>query len=201
MLSFFGADVTAVLAGRSSAGIQGNRDPYWAPQGCYPCAGNDMWLVLSVRTDRDWDGLCGAIGRPDLGERAELRSEAGRRAAHDEIDIAITEWTGAQDHYEAAHLLQHAGVPAAPVLKNFELLADVHLMERQFYRSIAHPDTGAQTYPGFPWQFGDTPAQVYRPAPRFAEHNDYVFSELLGMSRARIDQLHADGITDTVPTG
>lgn len=199
MLAFFGADVTAVLAGQPSAGIRGNRDAYWAPQGCYSCAGHDMWVVISVRTDRDWAALCAVIERPDLGGRADLATDAGRRAAHDEIDAAITEWTSGQDHYEAARSLQAAGVPAAPVLKNYELLADVHLQQREFYRSIPHVDTGAQIYPGFPWKFAGTPARVYRPAPRFAEHNDYVFTELLGMAAERIDQLHRDGITDTVP--
>ena len=26
----------------------GNRSPWFAPQGCYPCSGDDNWLVLTV---------------------------------------------------------------------------------------------------------------------------------------------------------
>src|SRR3990170_4203046 len=28
----------------------GNRSPWFAPQGCYPCRGDDNWLVITVRT-------------------------------------------------------------------------------------------------------------------------------------------------------
>jgi crotonobetainyl-CoA:carnitine CoA-transferase CaiB-like acyl-CoA transferase len=199
MLAFFGSAVTDVLAGRPSPGPRGNRDAAWAPQGCYPCFGDDMWLVLSVRTDAEWAALCSVTGRPDLAARADLRGAAGRRRAHDEIDTAISGWSTGQDHREAAEQLQAAGVPAAPVLKNWELLADPHLHERGFYRPIPHPDTGAMTYPGFPWQFAGTPARVRRPAPRFAEHNDVVLRQILGLAPDRVDALARDGIIDTVP--
>jgi crotonobetainyl-CoA:carnitine CoA-transferase CaiB-like acyl-CoA transferase len=199
MLAFFGSAVADVLAGRPSPGPRGNRDPAWAPQGCYPGFGDDMWLVLSVRTDAEWAALCSVIGRPDLTARRDLLNAGGRREAHDEIDTAISDWSQGQDHREAAEQLQSAGVPAAPVLKNWELLADLHLHERGFYRPIPHPDTGAMTYPGFPWRFEATPARVRRPAPRFAQHNDVVLRQILGMTPDRIDALARDGIIDTVP--
>jgi crotonobetainyl-CoA:carnitine CoA-transferase CaiB-like acyl-CoA transferase len=199
MLAFFGAAVTDVLAGRPGRAAQGNRSTRWAPQGCYPCHGSDMWVVLSVRTEADFLALCSVLGRTDLAASDELRTVDGRRAAHNELDAAIAEWTAGQDHREATDLLQAAGVPAAPVLKNWELLADQHLHERQFYVPIPHPDTGVLPYPSFPWRFGGTPARVYSRAPRFAEHNDHVFRDILGLSQDRIDQLARDGIIDTVP--
>ena len=27
----------------------GNRDPYMAPHGAYPCLGNDRWIAIAVR--------------------------------------------------------------------------------------------------------------------------------------------------------
>jgi crotonobetainyl-CoA:carnitine CoA-transferase CaiB-like acyl-CoA transferase len=199
MLAFFGPAVTDVLAGRPSPARRGNRDARWAPQGCYPCAGDDMWFVVSVRTDAEWTALCEVIGRPDLAERDDLRTADGRRNAQDELDTAITEWSSGQDHREAAERLQGVKVPAAPVLKNWELLADIHLHERQFYLPIAHPDTGVMTYPGFPWKLSATPGRIRQHAPRFAQHNEQVFRDILGMSQDRIDALARDGITDTVP--
>ena len=45
----------------------------------------------------------------------------------------------------------------------------------------------------------ETPAHVRLPAPAFAEHNDYVFGELLGLSEEEIAQLEAEGVTGRTP--
>ena len=43
----------------------GNRDPWRAPQGMYPCA-DGRWIALSVDDDGQWAALCAVLGRPDL---------------------------------------------------------------------------------------------------------------------------------------
>ena len=51
----------------------GNRHPWRAPQGCYPCAGDDQWCVVSVGDDEEWAALCRVIGRPDLASGLSIR--------------------------------------------------------------------------------------------------------------------------------
>ena len=82
------------------------------------------------------------IGRVDLAEDGGLAGLEGRRARHDELDAAIGSWTAGFEQYEAAWLLQRAGVSAAPVLANWQVLADPHLFRRGFYVSIEHPVVG-----------------------------------------------------------
>ncbi|MBI4310135.1 MAG: CoA transferase, partial [Chloroflexi bacterium] len=43
----------------------GNRHP-WRVQGCYPCAGNDQWCVISIGDDQEWAALCQEMGCPEL---------------------------------------------------------------------------------------------------------------------------------------
>jgi hypothetical protein len=45
----------------------------------------------------------------------------------------------------------------------------------------------------------ETPAHIRLPAPAFAEHNGYVFGELLGLSKEEIAGLEAEGITASEP--
>ncbi|HXH23593.1 MAG TPA: CoA transferase, partial [Dehalococcoidia bacterium] len=90
----------------------GSRSLVNAPQGVYPCSGEDSWLVLTVRDADEWRSLCSVMGREDLALRADLASVEGRRAAHDEIDAAIRAWCADLDHREAARRLQAAGVAA-----------------------------------------------------------------------------------------
>ena len=178
---------------------RGNRSPVAAPQGYYPSIGRDCWLALTARDDRDWRALCAVIGRPDLAADPALGTLEGRIAEHDRIDAAIAEWTMTRDHNRAAHELQAAGVPAGPVMQNWELCSDNHLNSRDFFVRIQHPEAGTHAWPGFPWRFEKTPARVFAHAPMFAEHNAAVFRGLLGLSANEVTALYDAGVTADQP--
>jgi crotonobetainyl-CoA:carnitine CoA-transferase CaiB-like acyl-CoA transferase len=178
---------------------RGNRHLHYAPQGCYPAAGNDSWLALTVRSDAEWQKLCAAIDRPDLAKDRDLCTEAGRRARHDAIDEAITAWSRALDHYEATRRLQSAGIAAAPVLANWELLSDPHLHTRGFYVPVPHPEVGVLPFPGMPWRFSRTPGAIRGGAPCFGEHNSLVLRDVLALSEDEIAGLYAEGVTADEP--
>ena len=177
----------------------GNRHPRYAPQGCYRAAGIDSWLALTVRDEHEWKALCATIGRPDFAEDPALQTTAGRRAAHDAIDAAITAWSQNVDHCEAARTLQAAGIPAAPVLANWELLSDPHIFARGFYVPVPHPEVGVLPFPGMPWHFSRTPGAVRGGAPCFAEHNSLVFRDILHLSDEQIADLYEQGIASDAP--
>lgn len=178
---------------------QGNRDARFAPQGAYRCAGEDCWLALSVQNNEEWPLLARTIGRDDLADDAELSTLTARRSRHDELDAAISAWTSQHEQYEAAWLLQRAGISAAPILANWQILADPHLFHRNFYIPIEHPVVGVYPYPSWPWRLSRTPARVTRAAPRFAEHNRQVLAEI-GLPQEQIEALYAAGVTSDAPT-
>lgn len=176
-----------------------NRSPRWSPQGVYPSAGTDCWLALTVRNESEWQALCRLIGRLDLASDPDLASAEGRRLRAEEIDDAIATWSRSLDHLAAAEALQKVGVPAAPVMANWELFCDNHLNDRGFFVDIRHPKAGTHRFPGFPWRFERTPATIRRPAPLFAEHNHEVFSDLLGFSEEEVEALYHEGVTADAP--
>ena len=178
---------------------RGNRHPVYAPQGCYPCAGNDSWLALTARDEQEWQALCRVLGRNDLAADPCLQTPAGRHEQHDALDAAIAAWSTKLDHYEAARRLQAEGVPAAPVLANWELLSDPHLFARGFYVPVPHPEVGVLPFPGMPWHFSRTPGTVRFGAPCFAEHNHLVFRDILGLSDDELAALYAEGVTADEP--
>ncbi len=55
--------------GRAPAG---NDEADAAPGGCFRCAGEDSWIAVSVRSDREFEGLCAALARPNLWEDAQV---------------------------------------------------------------------------------------------------------------------------------
>ena len=57
----------------------GNRHPDFVPHGCFPCAGEDNWIVVAVSSDAMWPKLATLLGRADWAVRCEAE-DRGRTA-------------------------------------------------------------------------------------------------------------------------
>jgi crotonobetainyl-CoA:carnitine CoA-transferase CaiB-like acyl-CoA transferase len=171
----------------------GNRSPDFAPQGVYPCAGDDQWIALSVRDDREWVALRRVLGEPPALSDAALESAAGRRQAHDDIDTVIAAWTATQSKFNVFHLLQQAGIAAGPVLDEADAAADPQLHERGFFHLLEHPSAGTHFHPGANFRLSVTPPMLWRAAPVLGQDNEYVYRELLGVSDEEYEELVARG--------
>jgi len=123
---------------RKVQGRRGNRHPFMAPHGCYRCQGDDMWAVIAISSDEEWQSFSRAIGSPAWTREERFADSLGRWQHQDELDKLIEAWTAEREHYQVMHLLQAAGVRAAPVLTAPELLSDPHLGERGFFETCDH---------------------------------------------------------------
>ena len=199
VLPFFAQELLTYSVTGASPEPVGNRAPGASPQGVYRTAGADCWLALTVRDAGDFRALCDVLERLDLAEDASLDTIEGRRAASEAIDAAISGWAAERDHLTAALALQAAGVPAAPVMPNWEIVSDNHLNDRGYFVPVRHPVAGTHVFPGFVWRFAATPASIRCHAPLFAEHNRAVFGGLLGLREDEIAGLYAAGATADEP--
>jgi len=189
------------LNGRNSQRI-GNRSHWYAPQGCYPCKGDDAWLVLTVRDDAEWAAFCGAVEHPEWVPDERFADVLVRLANHDALDALIASWTREQDKIEAMHLLQKAGVIAAAVLNAKEALLDPHLKERGLYETIDQEGIGPRPVPrqvGARFSAFETDSR--RPAPKLGEHNREVLQGLLGLSDEAIARLEEQNVIGDTPRG
>lgn len=177
----------------------GNGHPFMAPHGCYPCRDDDKWVSIAVSSDEEWDALCRAMGNPDWAKDERFGDSMSRWRNRKELDQLIGEWTRKHNHYEVMHFLQQVGVKAGAVLNIAEMVEDHHYKERGFFETVAHPEAGTHPHPGVPWKLSRTPGKIRRPAPCFAEHNDYVFKELLGIPPKEIERLTQEKVISTTP--
>lgn len=175
----------------------GNRSPDFAPQGCYRCAGDDAWVVLSVRTDAEWSALRRVIGDPDSLRAPGLDTLAGRSVMHDAIDDEITRWTATRTPMDATETLQAAGIPAGPVLSEADASSDPHLHGRGFFHLLEHPSCGTHFHAGANFHLSRTPPQLWRAAPTLGQDNEYVYKELIGVSDDEYVELIAEGHAGT----
>ena len=177
----------------------GNRHPQFAPHGVYPCLGDDAWLAIAVKSDKQFRSLCEAIEHPTLANDLRYSSGSNRLQNQDELDRIIGEWTRQQDQHEAMRLLQSQRIPAGAVLTNQQLLEDQHFEARGFFEEVTHPDVGTYRDIGMPWKLSDTPVHARLPAPGLGEHNDNVLGEILGLTADELCSLEERDVIGNVP--
>lgn len=159
----------------------GNRHPYRAPQGCYPCTGEDHWITISVGTDEEFEGLCRVMGREELAGDERFADSLSRYRNQHALDAEIAAWSAGQDHIQAFHALQQAGVPAGPVLRASEIYEDPHLKARDDFQVVTHPVAGTYTHYKSPiHHMSETPLAIRKYAAPLGEDNEYVYREICG---------------------
>ena len=179
--------IDADRTGRSH-GPAGNRHLVRAPQGCYRCAGDDRWAVISVGDDQEWAGLCQAMGQPALTTDPRFATATDRMANHDELDQLIEAWTVELDHREVFERCQAERVPSGPVLDEADAYADPHLTARSFFRDQGSLDIGTWSFPGQQWKWTG-PAMRWGPICRLGDSNDYILRDVLELDDAAYQAL------------
>jgi crotonobetainyl-CoA:carnitine CoA-transferase CaiB-like acyl-CoA transferase len=83
----------------------------------------------------------------------------------------------------------------APVATTREVVENVHLVARDYWQTVEHPELGRSVrYPGPFARFSATPIQYRRRPPTVGEHNAEVYSGELGLTRDELRALAAEGI-------
>ena len=160
----------------------GNRSDVAAPQGAYPCAGDDQWCAIAVDTEQQWEDLRLTMGDPAWAGYDRFKSVEDRLSNHDEIDGHIGQWTMDKTAQEVMELLQSHGVPSGVVQRSSDLLQDPQLAHRNLYRYMDHPEMGNIPYTGHQFRIQGYDSGPRSPAPLLGQHNEYVLKDLLGMT-------------------
>ena len=173
----------------------GNRSNYAAPHGVYRCRGDDRWCAVAVSNDKEWRAFCQALNNPAWAIDDKFLTPSGRKGNEDELDKLVESWTINQKAEQVMLKLQQVGVPAGIVEDGEDFHKDPQLKHRGRFIKLNHPEMGAHFYEDSSWRFSRTPAEVKR-SPLFAEHNEYVYTKILGLPDEEFAQLLAEGVLE-----
>ncbi len=174
----------SVDAGQTSAGFGG----------VFRTAGEDNWIALELRNDRDWSSLLRTLNDPGLAHPA-FRTLSRRLLGADEVRSRLADALSVRDAEELVGRLQRANIPAARVLATDEVLSDRQFTERGWFRSLSHPNAGTHRYNGRPWRIHGVPNGSATAPPRLGEHSREVLSQELGIAENQYAEFANAGIT------
>ncbi|MYD99530.1 MAG: CoA transferase [Gammaproteobacteria bacterium] len=168
----------------------GNRDPYMAPHGCFPCAGEDAWVAIACAGDDEWRTLAALI-EPGLADDPRFESLESRKANEGALEEIVAGWTTDRDRWQVATMLQSSGVAAFPTFTCEDIVDDPHLNARGYIEHLPHPVVGTKAHTGIPWRLARRPNGVRCPAPCLGADTDDTLRNILGYDAARIAALRA----------
>ena len=152
-------------------------------------------LAIACTNDRMFARLAQAMDRPELAADPRLATTTARLGHRELVDGLVSAWIGAHDAEAALARLEAAEVPASLVASVRDLFEDPQVRARENILSLAVPLLGALAMPGVVPRLTLTPGRVAHAGPlRPGEHNEEIYGERLGLSRAERAGLAARGV-------
>lgn len=184
------------------SGTRGNRETWAAPHNAFPtrpepdpndpCA-DDHWIAIAVHTDAQWEALAEALGG-GLRVDARFATLIGRKRNEEALESAIGALTREWDRWGLAARLQSVGVPAIPVITEYDSQFDRSLYERGVLAHLNHPWAGPTDYLGPIARFTNADIHTWRPANALGQDNADVLGRVLELDAAEIAALEEAGV-------
>src|SRR5919197_2708454 len=139
-------------------------EPY-TPYGCYPCRGEDNWIIIACATDKEWHSMVRLIGESSWAADKRFSTKRGRKEHFEELDQKLSVWTQRLMPRQAFRLLQEAGIAAGIPMSGEDLYYDIHLRERGHIVETDAQLWGKMAHHGLPGIPSLSAASAPRPAP------------------------------------
>ncbi|MCZ4076545.1 CoA transferase [Rhodococcus sp. H36-A4] len=183
ILSMMESLIPDYLAYGVERGRVGGRMEGIAPSNAYPCNDGHS-IIIAGNGDAIFARYMATIDRPDLGADPELSSNAGRWSRRDELDAAISAWTGLHSREDALRILDEAGVPSGPIYTAADVVADEQYKARNmiqhFEVDIGEAEPAEVGFVGIVPVIGEKSIPIRSVGPDLGEHTREVLSTLLG---------------------
>jgi crotonobetainyl-CoA:carnitine CoA-transferase CaiB-like acyl-CoA transferase len=96
---------------------------------------------------------------------------------------------------EVDRLFYEAGAVGSPVWSADEIVEQPHILAREMVVSVPDQDFGEFRMPGVVPKLDRTPGAVRSGGEELGQSTDAVLAELLGLTAAELEELHAEGVT------
>lgn len=164
--------------------------PRLAPFGVYPTL--DGFIAICAPTEAMSRSFFEATGHPELADDERFATRDARVKNFQELNVFIERFTGSLTSAKAVARLERAGTPAAEVRGPYAATRDPRVVRRGETVPLQHPIYGSveDVYGmGMPVTFSGSKVGFDQPPPNMGEHNDMVYSQILGYTSEMVAKL------------
>lgn len=153
----------------------------------------DGYITVGTNSDKEWQGLCVALERPDLSDDPRFNTQAARNENRQERMLLL-------ESIFPDHTVQHwldaldaADVPCAPVLPRRDVIDHPQVVASGSVETLAHPGVGDVRQARPAARFQESPAEIRGAAPYLGEHTAEILGEL-GFDAGAIAEMETAGV-------
>lgn len=183
-------ETTQYFAGGGIPAPTGSAHRMGAPYQAFRCS--DGYITVGAWNDRLFRRLCDVLERPDLRDRPDLATTAGRVSQREALAREIEALTSTRPRRHWLTLLAQHDIPCGPINNYEEALREPQVLARDMVQQMTHPALGPLQVLGCPLKLSRTPAAIGRPAPRLGEHTEQVLREA-GYTDVELEALRQAG--------
>ncbi|MEO8176531.1 MAG: CaiB/BaiF CoA-transferase family protein [Sphingomicrobium sp.] len=165
---------------------QGNTHPNIVPY--QPFQATDQPIIIAIGNDRQFARLAALCGHPEWANDERFKTNGARVANRAEIVRLVADCIAQRSAADWFDQLDAAGIPAGPINRISQALADVQAQHRAMVRTI-----GGVPLVGSPVRIDGGRADSQLPPPGLGEHTSGVMAEL-GLSPDEVSRLQASGV-------
>lgn len=170
----------------------GNAFPGTVPSGHFRTK-DGKWLSLAVGNDRLFERFANLVERPDLLARPEFSTHQLRVEKREELDGIAATWIANHTSEECFQVFGEE-VPIGPIHSIADIFTDPHYAARNNIVEVGDKKWGKVKLQAPVPKMSASPGEVKWLGPELGEHNEEIYTQVLGLSISEIESLHNDGI-------
>lgn len=164
----------------------GNRYESTYPYDSFEASDGDV--IIAAANNRLYAHFCKVIDREDLITDERFVTIQNRLDNHAEMKEEIEKWSKNHTIDEISDFLNDEGIPSCPINTVDRIVKDKQIAgARNMFPVQNHPVAGDITLTNNAIKYTETTSEPHKPAPLLGEHNDYIFTELLGYTEEELN--------------
>jgi crotonobetainyl-CoA:carnitine CoA-transferase CaiB-like acyl-CoA transferase len=152
------------------------------------------WVAIACTTDRMFERLADAMGRPELASSSLYGPQRNRLAAREEVNKIVNEWTFSLTREELLEKCIAREVPIGKLNSIADIFEDEHFRARGNLAEVEEEGLGKVVVPNVVPTLSETPGRIANLGPPLGNATYEVMRELLELSPNEITRLRQQRI-------
>ncbi|MFC2038349.1 CaiB/BaiF CoA transferase family protein [Chloroflexota bacterium] len=173
----------------------GNRRYWTGPCDLYQ-AKDGKWVYIALLGNSIWRRFAKFIGGDELANNPKFHTDPARFEHRDILDNIVKDWVATHSAEEIMTLAEKIPVPAGICLDHTEVASHPQVKEQNMLTEVLTPDGKSRIVVGnIPFKMSsDEPLKVERSFPAIGQHNEEIYTDLLGYNQTDLDRFKEEGV-------